>query len=40
MRAEKQNLTKEYLTRLNASPLTMLDTWSENLWFAVLARKD
>ena len=30
----------QFTTRLNASPLKMLDTWSENLWFAVLAKKE
>ena len=29
----------QFTARLEASPLTMLDTWSENLWFAVLAKK-
>ena len=27
----------QFSARLSASPLQMLDTWSENLWFAVLA---
>ena len=30
----------QFTARLQASPLKLLDTWSENLWFAVLARKD
>jgi ribosomal protein L11 methyltransferase len=29
----------QFTARLQASPLQMLDTWSENLWFAVLAKK-
>jgi len=29
----------QFSARLQASPLQMLDTWSENLWFAVLAKK-
>jgi len=28
----------QFTNRLESSPLQMLDTWSENLWFAVLAR--
>ena len=31
---------EKFTARLNASPLKMLDTWSENLWFTVLAKKD
>jgi len=30
----------QFTARLQASPLTPLATWSENLWFSVLARKD
>jgi ribosomal protein L11 methyltransferase len=30
---------EKFTARLNASPLKMLDTWSENLWFTVLAKK-
>ena len=30
----------QFSARLQASPLQMLDTWSENLWFTVLAKKD
>ncbi len=30
----------QFSARLEASPLKLLDTWSENLWFAVLARRD
>ncbi|MGB6065541.1 MAG: 50S ribosomal protein L11 methyltransferase, partial [Desulfomonilaceae bacterium] len=29
----------QFSARLQTSPLQMLDTWSENLWFAVLAKK-
>ncbi|MCX5893634.1 MAG: 50S ribosomal protein L11 methyltransferase, partial [Deltaproteobacteria bacterium] len=30
---------EKFTTRLSSSPLQMLDTWSENLWFTVLAKK-
>ena len=29
----------QFSARLQASPLQMLDTWSENLWFTVLAKR-
>lgn len=31
---------EEFTARLSASPLNMLDTWSDNLWFTVLAHRD
>ncbi len=31
---------EQFTARLHASPLKMLDTWSENLWFTVLAKKE
>jgi ribosomal protein L11 methyltransferase len=31
---------EKFTARLAGSPLTMLDTWSENLWFTVLAHKN
>ena len=31
---------EKFTARLHTSPLKMLDTWSENLWFAVLAKKE
>ena len=30
---------EKFKARLETSPLQILDTWSENLWFTVLARK-
>ncbi len=30
----------QFTARLQASPLTLQDSWSENLWFTVLAKKE